>query len=299
MTSSICLRDFTKEFFFKQEKRLTEVYPGLSLSILYRYLEGYGVERQMALDHLFDQVYTPGPHNLWTVFFQQMEQGVPLEYIVGRAYFYRSEFYVNQHVLIPRHETEVLVEFALAEMKRLALESPDDLKVCDVGTGCGAILLSLMRDFHRTVQGLGIDLSLEALKVAKRNDFYLRFTRSKNSHCRFLLSDRLSEVTEKQHVIVSNPPYIPLSFAKENVHPQVKRYEPHMALFLPDEIYEQWFTEFFHQVNDLLFQGGVFIMEGHEDQLENLLKILQKFSFRQVMIVNDLTGRSRFLKALK
>lgn len=275
------LAKFTKKFFEDEKEFLEKTYPGISLSRLMSELEHYSGDEQQKS------------------FFASLKKGVPLEYIRNRAYFYRSEFLVNSNVLIPRSETEILVEQAAAFAKSMNKKIDERFKFVDVGTGSGAIALSLIQELDFPVDGLATDLSLDALEVAKKNNFFLRFKYSKDSKMEFLQTDRLKGITEKFHLVVSNPPYIKESDDRHKVHQQVEAYEPHLALYLKDEEYDKWFNDFFKQVQDSLLEEGMFYMEGHEDHLQSLVPVLEKFDFINVEVVKDYTGRDRFLKGIK
>ena len=214
-------------------------------------------------------------------------KGVPFAYLLEQADFYENRFYVNSRVLIPRPETEELVDILVREKKSYS-------NVLDVGTGSGVILLSLLLK-NVACTGLGVDLSPEALKVAQTNARRLRLL----DRCEFLKSDRLKEVHEFFELIVSNPPYIKSKGHRELVHQQVDKHEPHMALFLDDQTYNAWFTTFFTQVRDHLIPGGVFMMEGHELELEGQAVMLKELGFQDVVVINDLGGSNRFVRGKK
>ncbi|WPU64602.1 HemK/PrmC family methyltransferase [Peredibacter starrii] len=214
-------------------------------------------------------------------------KGIPFAYLLEKAEFYENVFYVNSRVLIPRPETEEFVDILVREKKSYS-------NVLDVGTGSGVILLSLLLK-NVALTGLGVDLSPDALKVAQTNARRLRLL----DRCEFLKSDRLKEVHESFELIVSNPPYIKSKSHRDLVHQQVDMHEPHMALFLDDQNYNAWFTTFFTQVRDHLLPGGVFMMEGHELELEAQAKILKELSFQEVIVIKDFGGSNRFLRGKK
>ena len=132
-----------------------------------------------------------------------------------------------------------------------------------VGSGCvGLTILSEVKD--KTIEFVGTDISSTAIDVANKNRQKLEFKISKNAKIKFLLSDRLDEVLDKRFdFIVSNPPYIKSKQDKILVHNQVLKYEPEVALFLDDEIYDSWFEQLFDQVKTCLSDDGLFLMEGH------------------------------------
>lgn len=211
-------------------------------------------------------------------------KGIPFAYLLGKSEFYNHEYFVNSHVLIPRPETEYLVDIIVNEFKNKSE------RVLDVGTGSGVILLSLLS--HGVGKsGVGVDISLEALKVAKINGDRLRL----GAIASFIQSDRLKNVTGTFDLIVSNPPYIKASSHRKLVHAGVDAHEPHEALYLPDDFYTMWFEDFFQEIRSHL--KGTFFMEGHELEVEDQAKILTKLGFQKIQVLNDMTGSKRFLKA--
>lgn len=208
--------------------------------------------------------------------------GKPFPYLHHEAEFYYSKFYVNENVLIPRPETEFLVDLIVNKHKNQIT------KVLDVGTGSGVILLSLLKH-HVGHVGLGVDISEDALEVARVN------ARRLNVNATFAKSDRLKNVGGTFDLIVSNPPYIKPHSHKSLVHASVDKYEPHEALYISDDEYDLWFEEFFKSVKAHL--KGHFYMEGHELELDQQAKILNTLGFKNVEVINDMSNCKRFLHA--
>jgi release factor glutamine methyltransferase len=210
--------------------------------------------------------------------------GVPFVYLLENAEFYHHNFYINSSVLIPRQETEYLVDLIIREQKGKTK------RLLDVGTGSGVILLSLLS--HTTgSSGVGVDISPKALEVAHKNAKNLNLEK----RATFILSDRLNKVDGFFDLIVSNPPYIKAQSHRKFVHEQVHTFEPHEALYLPDDFYLFWFQDFFHQIRSHL--KGTFYMEGHELELDEQAKMLTTLGFKDVQVLSDLSGQKRFLKS--
>ena len=150
---------------------------------------------------------------------RRVKTGMPLQYITGFGYFMGEKFFVNENTLIPRPETEILVR----ECAKLV---SDKSLVLDIGTGSGCIAIGISKLTGAKVDG--IDISNEALKIAKKNAKY------HNADCNFFYSDLFSKITKKYDMIVSNPPYIPLTDVN-SLEDNVKNFEPHAALFAKDE----------------------------------------------------------------
>ena len=215
---------------------------------------------------------------------EQFLKGTPLAVLMGFSEFYHHRYYVNQHVLVPRPETEYMIDLLVNEFKGKVE------RILDVGTGTGVIVLSLLAAGVGK-NGVGVDISEEALKVANINRNRLRL----KHRATMLLSDRLTKVDGSFDLIVSNPPYIKASSHRNLVHDSVDKHEPHEALYLPDDYYVMWFEDFFQEVRAHL--NGWFMMEGHELELDDQAKMLGRLGFQDIQVLNDMTGTKRYLKA--
>ena len=291
---TVTLKSFAKAFFHRHQPLLEETHPGISCHILIGELEGLGED----LDGIFFPQVSSSVAN---VFFDSLLKGVPFDYISKKCHFFGSCFEIREKVFIPRSETEILVEDAVGELLSCYGADPQTpVKILDVGTGSGNILLSILQEYPGEAEAVGVDISQEALDLAHRNAFRLQYNFSKNKTIRFIRSDRLSKLVEQFHLIVSNPPYIKEKADRKNIHPQVARWEPAHALCLEDEHYQNWFEKFFVQVSHALFPGGAFFMEGHERHLKELERTANAMGvFASVVIKNDYTSRNRFLIARK
>jgi release factor glutamine methyltransferase len=212
-------------------------------------------------------------------------KGIPFSYLLNESEFYQHRFFVNEKVLIPRPETEILVDMIVRSGRKFK-------KVLDVGTGSGVILLSLLKA-GVAKEGTGSDISNDALSVAKINQRRLRVS------CELIQSDRFQNIKDKFDLIVSNPPYIKAYAHRSNVQATVDSFEPHLALYLSDSDYDEWFTSFFYTAFSHLNPGGEFWMEGHEKEVDNQVSALKKTGFTECQVLNDLGGLPRFLKARK
>lgn len=222
-----------------------------------------------------------------------VSRGVPFQYINKSAYFYKSEFYVDERVLIPRSETEILVEKAVEEIKKLPQK---EITLYEVGVGPGPIGLSVLQEVtDKKIRFIGTDISEDALNVFRINQFKLSYKIPRQHIIEIVKADRLKGLKEKADIILSNPPYIKKDADRELVHHQVLEYEPEVALFLDDEPYLDWFKEFFIQVESLINKNGYFIMEGHENHLAELESLGQQIFSGPPMIQKDYTNRNRFL----
>ena len=207
----------------------------------------------------------------------------PLQYIVKEWEFYGYPIKVNGGVLIPRQDTEILVEQCIHLMKEK--ENP---KILDIGTGSGAISIALAKEIHGS-EVLGLDISDDALKVAVEN-------RELNNveNLKFLKSDVFQHVKEKNYdLIVSNPPYIPME-EYEELMPEVKEYEPKMALTDGGDGYY-----FYRKISEesiyYLKNGGYLAFEVGYNQGENVAKLMEKNGFQIVGRVADYGGIERVI----
>jgi len=214
-------------------------------------------------------------------------QGVPVQYINGVETFFAREFIVNQDVLIPRYETEELVEQILYRIDDY-FQDEDIIDVVDVGTGCGAIAISLDLEEKRT-KVFATDISSQALEIAKQNNKELQ------ANVSFIQGDMLEPLIEKNmkfDIFVSNPPYIPKQQEIQNV---VKDNEPHIALFGgEDGLY--FYRKIFKDVSKLLKDKALLAFEIGYDQKEDLEREVRKYFIDDDFeIIKDMNGKDRML----
>lgn len=277
-------QDAITDYFKNHQAILEKNYPGIKPNrLLDEFLSMTGFKK--------DGLFFYANHD----FFGKVSKGIPLEYINENAFFFKHNFYVNEDVLIPRSETEILVENAVHFIKK---NYSSDFSAYEVGVGSGAISLSILSELDKPIALTACDISEKALNVAKVNHFRLKNNFHSQTSFSLELRDRLDKDNGSYNLIVSNPPYIPVKAQRKGVHHQVDMYEPYIALYLDDDKYDSWFKTFFDQVSKRLRPHGMFMMEGHEDYLEDLMKIGQNI-FSQSELINDYTGAKRFLHFIK
>lgn len=208
---------------------------------------------------------------------------IPLQHITGEQEFMGYPFYVNEHVLIPRQDTEVLVETALEVCRK---EQMGEIRLLDMCTGSGCILLSLLHELKpRTVTGVGVDLSKEALCVAERNAEKLKID------AEFLESDLFENVKGTYDVIVSNPPYIRTSVI-ETLQEEVKDHDPYLALDgKEDGLY--FYRRIIEQAPAYLKKKGWLLFEIGSDQGEDVKNLMEQAGYTGVSVKKDLAGLDR------
>jgi release factor glutamine methyltransferase len=230
---------------------------------------------------------TPGQHTAYEALILRRLGNEPVQYITGEQEFYGLTLHATPAVLIPRPETEHLVETVLSELDPVA-----PLHVLDVGTGSGAIAIALAHHLPNT-QVTALDLSPEAIEVAHSN----AVLNSLDHRIRFLVSDLLSAVSGEPafDVVVSNPPYIPTA-DRSTLHPQIRDFEPAAALFAGADgldIYRRLIP----QAHAALKPNGLLALEIGHRQREDVLDLLTDWN--DVRVVNDLQDIPRVVLARK
>ncbi len=216
----------------------------------------------------------------------ELAAGRPIQYITGKAWFMGEPYTVNDQVLIPRPETEELVDWIIeyAEIKGKAL------RILDIGTGSGCIAIALKKALPEAKVS-AIDISTNALKIAASNADGL------NAEIEFIPLDILNTafLPDQYDVIVSNPPYIPLQEMK-NMELQVTDYEPNIALFVPDEDPLVFYKAIARLAKLHLASNGQLFFEIHYDQGDAMIALLDEMHFHAELRA-DLFGKDRMIRA--
>jgi release factor glutamine methyltransferase len=217
-----------------------------------------------------------------------LKQTKPIQYILKEAHFYERVFQVNEHVLIPRQETEELIQLILKNTSR-------NVKIMDIGSGSGIIPITLNKELPKS-QVWGVDVSTEAIKVAKIN------AKNHSAKVSFIAQDILDEskwsnLPNELDIIVSNPPYV-LNSEKELMHDNVLDYEPHLALFVENDNPLLFYKAITSLAAQKLKVGGSLYFEINEQFGEETANLL-KTAFRFVKIIKDINGKDRFVSGIK
>lgn len=213
---------------------------------------------------------------------RQRAEHIPLQQLTGEQDFMGLTFSVNEHVLIPRQDTEILVEEVLKELH-------DRMRILDMCTGSGCILLSLLH-YSNDCEGLGVDLSAEALEVAGRNVLKV-LTPEKAEHAHFLQSDLFEKVEGKFEIIVSNPPYI-ASAKVDKLMPEVRDHEPRMALDGTEDGLH-FYRRIIKEAGKHLVNSGMLFFEIGYDQGQAVSELMRAGGYREVQVVQDYAGLDR------
>lgn len=210
---------------------------------------------------------------------------IPLQQLTHEAYFYGMKFYVDENVLAPRPDTEILVEQVLEK-----LPVDQEIEILDLCTGSGCILLSILEN-RKEARGTGTDLSEKALAVAERNG------RELGIKARWIHSDLFEKIQEQYHAIVSNPPYIRTDVI-QGLMEEVRLYEPYMALDgHEDGLY--FYRKIIAQAGAYLKPQGLLAFEIGYDQGEAVSSLMKEQGYRQVQVVKDLAGLDRVVTGRK
>lgn len=214
----------------------------------------------------------------------------PIQHILGVSEFYGLPFIVNKDVLIPRPETEELIELILN-----SLSPCDSVNILDIGTGSGCIAISLSKHVKNS-NVYAIDISSHALKIAKQN------ASLNHVAVHFSKEDVLSESPEsiihqrRWDIIVSNPPYIVPS-EKEKISPNVLNYEPHQALFVPEDSPLLFYKKIADIGTTHLREKGILFFETSALFGKATAEMLQAKNYREVQLLKDMSGNDRMIKA--
>lgn len=220
---------------------------------------------------------------------EKLKQGCPVQYVLGETEFYGLAFKVTPSVLIPRQETEELVQMVVQRY------AGKHVKIWDVGTGSGCIAVTLAKMLPNA-QVFATDISEDALTVAlcnaQRNGVGVTFARHDMRD-----TDHLPFDGVRFDVIVSNPPYIPAS-DRAKMHRNVTDYEPSLALFVPDDD-KLWCYKAVAQIGErVLNPGGRIYVETYHDFHEEIEEIFQQYGMREIQSMKDLNGNLRFVSAI-
>lgn len=224
----------------------------------------------------------PGTLSYYQELVYRRKQRIPLQHLTGEQEFYGYPFYVNEHVLIPRQDTEVLVEEALKRKK-------EGMKVLDLCTGSGCVIVSILHNVS-DVEGYAVDISKQALNVAKEN------ARLNDVPVLFEHSDLFDHVTGTFDVIVSNPPYI-CTDEIAKLMPEVRDFEPMEALDgKEDGLY--FYRKIIGQCKQYLNPEGHLLFEIGYDQGQKVSALMREIGFHDVQVIKDLARKDRVVTGM-
>lgn len=286
----LCCMKTVKDVSTRYKQELTSVYEpqeieAISLLVLSELLDTSNAK----LKAFPETDITPQQEKLESIL-QELKTGKPIQYILGHTEFYGLPFNVNPSVLIPRPETEELVQWIIETVKA----SPNSTKnILDIGTGSGCIAISLKENIINS-QLFAVDISTDALATAKSN------AQLNKVDVNFIRADILHPNTAAQlphfDIIVSNPPYVTMT-DKRQMHHNVTDFEPHTALFAPEEDPLLFYRAIANLAKEKLTKRGLLFFEINESYGKETVELLTGRAFRNIELRQDMSGRDRMIKA--
>lgn len=231
----------------------------------------------------------------WEIIISDLKHEKPIQYILGEAWFYGLKFNVNENTLIPRSETEELVEWILKELSIINYQL--SINILDIGTGTGCIPISLKANLPEA-EVFAIDVSEKALEIAnqnaKDNKVDINF-----SQVDILKVENLLPIThhpsKKFNIIVSNPPYV-RHLEKEEIKKNVLDYEPHLALFVEDNDALLFYRKIAQLAKESIQPNGLLFFEINQYLGKETVELLEKLGFKNIELRKDLKGNFRMIK---
>jgi release factor glutamine methyltransferase len=257
-------------------------------SFFYLILEDKHKLRQidLALNHELN--FSESDFVIWNLLLGQLKKEVPIQYLLGKTSFYGLDFEVNENVLIPRPETEELVEWIINENSKT--DKAKKLKILDIGTGSGCIAISLAKNLLNA-EVFGFDVSKKAIETAKRNAI------NNNVDVTFVLLDILETdlLTCNFDIIVSNPPYV-RNLEKEEIKKNVLDYEPHLALFVDDNDALIFYRKIAALAKNSLLENGQLFFEINQYLGKEMTDLLERMNFKNIELKKDIYDNDRMMK---
>jgi len=269
-----------------------------------------GYSRSARILHKTD-LLTLAQESLFTKYLIELLQWRPVQYVLGEAWFAGMKFFVDERVLVPRPETEELVELVVGireigvgrqesevgsqQHARQSISEGGPIKVLDIGTGSGCIPIAIKKK-QPVWDVWAVDISADALAVAALN------AKNLGAEIHFARVDILDEKSRAGlpvfDIIVSNPPYIPLK-DKMDMSENVLLHEPHLALFVTNDDPLIFYREMLHFAADHLHPGGLIFFEVHERLSGSVESLLAAADYHQVQTKKDMQGKDRMISAVK
>jgi release factor glutamine methyltransferase len=222
----------------------------------------------------------------WETVLADLKKQKPIQYILGETEFFGLPFYVNENTLIPRQETEELVDWIIKDFK---IEGFQDLKILDIGTGSGCIAISLAKNISNA-SVFALDVSEKALATAQKN------ATLNDVHITFLHQNILEveNLNQKFDVIVSNPPYV-RNLEKQEIHKNVLEYEPHLALFVEDHDALLFYRKIATLATKNLSKNGRLYFEINQYLGKEMIEMLDNLGFQNIQLKKDIYGNDRMI----
>lgn len=270
-------------------KELSSLYDAYEAeSFFYLILEDKHKLRQIDLALNHELTFSETDFVVWDSFLTQLKKEVPIQYLLGKTNFYGLDFEVNENVLIPRPETEELVEWIIRE--NLKSDKSKKIKVLDIGTGSGCIAISLAKNLPNA-EVYGVDISKKAIETAKRNAI------NNDVDVTFVFLDILETdiLTCSFDIIVSNPPYV-RNLEKEEIKRNVLDYEPHLALFVDDNDALIFYRKIAALSKSSLLENGQLFFEINQYLGKEMTDLLETMNYKNIELKKDIYDNDRMMR---
>lgn len=256
-------------------------------SFFYLILENKHQLRRIDLALDADKEFSEAEISNWNFILEKLKTQIPIQYILGTTHFYGSEFIVDENVLIPRPETEELVDWIVKLNTKLSKKK--DLKILDIGTGSGCIAISLAKNILNSAV-FAVDVSEKALAVAEKNATLNKVTVT------FLQKNILetNHLDQKFDIIVSNPPYV-RNLEKAEIKPNVLDNEPHLALFVPDNDPLIFYKKIAELAAANLNTNGQLFFEINQYLGKETQDLLESLGLKNIELRKDIYGNDRMI----
>ena len=276
--------------YFIQE--LTPIFDeGEAESFFYLILENKQQLKRIDLALQHDLTFSEDEIKIWNAILEQLKNEIPVQYLLGKTSFYGLDFEVNTNVLIPRPETEELVDWIIKSNQ--VDHNSKGLKILDIGTGSGCIAISLA-NYIPNAQVFAIDVSESALDTAKKN------AESNKVEVTFTNKNILETVDLEQQydIIVSNPPYV-RNLEKEEIKKNVLNNEPHLALFVEDNDALIFYRKIAELAQKNLSEKGQLFFEINQYLGQEMINLLEEMNFKNIELRKDIYGNDRMIRSEK
>ena len=267
---------------------LTPLYgEGEAESFFYLILEEKQQLKRIDLALQPDLVFPEEEIVVWNSILEQLKLEIPIQYLLGKTSFYGLDFEVNENVLIPRPETEELVDWIVSQNLKI-LES-QSLKILDIGTGSGCIAISLAKNLPNA-EVFAIDVSEKALTTAQKN------AERNEVEVTFISQNILEtlDLDQEFDIIVSNPPYV-RNLEKEEIKKNVLDNEPHLALFVEDHDALIFYRKIAELAQKNLSNSGQLYFEINQYLGKEMISLLEELNFKNVELRKDIYGNDRMI----
>jgi len=239
-----------------------------------------------------DLVFSEEEIAVWNSILEKLKLEIPIQYLLGTTSFYGLDFEVNENVLIPRQETEELVEWIIKDCFvpiAIGTRNDKDLKILDIGTGSGCIAISLAKNIPNA-QVFAIDVSEKALATAKKN------AEINKVNVTFLQKNILetTDLEQQFDIIVSNPPYV-RNLEKQEIKKNVLDNEPHLALFVEDNDALIFYKKIAGLAQKNLSANGQLFFEINQYLGKEMMELLESMNFKKIELRKDIYGNDRMI----